>query len=112
MNEHFNHSNQAICLTADIGMSIRVTLPHSPSEVSKIEVRCSKCNLNNDYTDDDKYHSLDNIKEVCLKWEEEGLMYFCHRHDPESSSKTLEKLEFAERLERYQPLRHMEIRVK
>lgn len=120
MNEQFSKKNNTYCLTADIGLVLRITPGQAGNKTNKdqeinkpkIEVRCSKCSLSNDYSDADKYHSIKHINEVCLKWEEEGLMYFCHRHDPQSDYKRPDELEFIEKLERYQPLRHMEIRVR
>lgn len=107
LNEHYQGKNCPKCLTGDIGMTIRI----KPGMDNRIEVMCSRCNLNNDYTDDDKFHNLENINEVCLKWEEEGLIYYCRRHDPESVNRKISDFGFAERIERYHPFRHIEIRV-
>ncbi|MEW6003156.1 MAG: MBL fold metallo-hydrolase [Nitrospirota bacterium] len=107
LNEYYKQTNDPKCLTGDIGMTIRV----KPGTDNRIEVRCNRCNLNNDYTDDDKFHNLENITEVCLKWEEEGLIYYCRRHDPESVNRKVIDFGFAERIERYHPFRHIEIRV-
>ncbi len=113
LNKHIKKSdggNGPKCLTGDIGLTVRIK-PSGKQKKTKIQIRCSRCNLNNDYTDNDKFHRLENINEVCLKWEEEGLFYFCRRHDPESGNREFEDYGFSERIERYQPLRHVEIRV-
>lgn len=107
LNEYYKKPNDPKCLTGDIGMTIRV----KSGADNRIQVRCNRCYLNNDYTDDDKFHNLENITEVCLKWEEEGLIYYCRRHDPESVNRKLIDFGFAERIERYHPFRHIEIRV-
>lgn len=98
------------CLTADIGMALRIR-PTTPPN-GRIEVRCSRCNLNNDYTEDDKFHNPNNIKEVCLKREDEGIFYYCRRHDPENTDRDdIEQYGFAERIEKYQPFKHIDIRI-
>jgi len=110
LNDHFekkNRSNSVKCLTMDIGMCIRIKDISNP----KIEIRCSECRLSNDHDEDDRFHPISEIKEVCLKQEEEGLFYFCPYHDPEGPYKSTEEYEFAERLERYQPFRHIDIRI-
>lgn len=99
------------CFTADIGLCVRINLnTKTITDTNKIEIRCSHCELRNDYHQDDQFHSLEDIKEVCLKHEDEGLYYFCSRHDPEGRT-TLKDFGFIERLERYQPFKHIEIRV-
>lgn len=108
LNKYIPHPKNK-CFTGDIGLVIRIKPARQKED--RIEIRCSRCHLNNDFTDNDKFHSLDNIIEICLKWEEEGLVYLCPRHDPESANKKPSEYDFAERIERYQPLRHMEIRV-
>lgn len=97
------------CLTGDIGMAVR----YKPSSGGgKIQVRCSRCRVNNNYGPDDMFHEPENIKEVCLKWEEEGLFYFCPRHDPESANRKLQDVGFVERVERYDPFRNIDIRIR
>ena len=109
LNDHFENekSKSVKCLTLDIGMCIRIKDVFKP----EIEIRCSECRLSNDHDEDDIFHPVSEIKEVCIKQEEEGLFYFCPYHDPEGPYKKIEEYEFAERLERYQPFRHIDIRI-
>jgi len=109
INQQFtNQSNKVRVLTADIGMAIRVKYLENKRR-GIIELRCSRCHLNNDYTDGDKFHNIKNIKEVCLKGDDEGIFYYCRRHDPESIDRSFENYGFAERIERYQPFKHIDI---
>jgi ribonuclease BN (tRNA processing enzyme) len=95
------------CATSDIGMVVRI---RASKAKRKIEILCSRCRLNNDYSDDDKFHNPSDIKEVCLKGEDEGIFYYCPRHDPEGSAREkVDSYGFAERIERYQPFKIIDL---
>ena len=103
LNEQFD--NLPTCMTSDIGFTIRV---HHDGRDWVLGVKCSRCALHNDNTEDDIYHSPATMREVCIKREDDGLFYFCPRHDPEGVDKRPDDLSFIERLERYQPYKHIE----
>jgi hypothetical protein len=65
-------------LTADIGLRLRIA-------GSGVSVLCSTCALNNDRLQSERYHAADEIKEVCIKGNFEGMAWNCARHDPGSS---------------------------
>ena len=99
------------CFTTDIGFCARIGRKQ-PESMREIEIKCSYCALSNDYHEDDQFHPISNMNEVCLRREEEGIFYFCKRHDPVGSEESNEKeFRFIERLERYQPFRHIDIRL-
>jgi len=77
-------------LTGDIGLKVRV-------EKNRVSVLCSTCELDNDLTPPESYHVPRDIREVCVKGENEGIFYNCHNHDP---SRQAERT-FLERMERY-----------
>ncbi|MBN2415241.1 MBL fold metallo-hydrolase [bacterium] len=110
LNEDLVRNDEIKCISADIGLVIRC-LP----KTGKMFVRCSLCNLNNDYDVKDKYYHPSEMKEVCLKGEDEGLFYFCKYHDPEPTHhqpnpRKLPKSEFAEKIERYHLFKQVNIR--
>ncbi|MGA2027252.1 MAG: MBL fold metallo-hydrolase, partial [Syntrophobacteraceae bacterium] len=96
-------------LTSDIGLCIRVKPNDIHNNRPEIQVRCSQCSLSNDFGTDDMFHSLSEIREICIKYEEEGLFYLCHDHVPEGGRRKPDEYVFLERLERYQPFRHLDI---
>jgi tetratricopeptide (TPR) repeat protein len=64
-------------LTADVGLKVRV-------QKSQVKVLCTTCDLDNDLVDSERYRPLDDIWEVCVKGEDEGVFYNCGYHDPQS----------------------------
>jgi hypothetical protein len=51
---------------------------------SQVKVLCTTCDLDNDLVDSERYRPLDDIWEVCVKGEDEGVFYNCGYHDPQS----------------------------
>ena len=99
INEHYFTDSNVTSLTADIGLRIMVKSfeDESGDIVKKTFVLCAICDKENDYAHTEKYHLSKNIKEICIKGEDEGIFYFCEHHDPRSLSKPL----FLEKIERY-----------
>jgi len=64
-----------VCLTADIGLRLRI-------DVDGVQALCSRCTLNNDRLPLEQYHDPRNIREVCVKGDFEGMKWNCARHDP------------------------------
>jgi glyoxylase-like metal-dependent hydrolase (beta-lactamase superfamily II)/tetratricopeptide (TPR) repeat protein len=87
-------------LSGDIGLKISVRGdPATRAKLGGPEVRvlCTTCDLDNDLIAEESYHGPDEIVEVCIKGENEGIFYNCLGHDPEHQ----EEPRFVERLERY-----------
>jgi hypothetical protein len=62
-------------ITADVGLKIHL-------EGGKMRVLCSTCDLDNDLIPVERLHKIDQIHEVCVKGEDEGIFYNCKTHDP------------------------------
>jgi hypothetical protein len=60
-------------------------------------VLCTTCNLDTDRVAHERYHLSDDIHEVCVKGENEGMFYNCLEHEPSLQ----EEPAFLERLERF-----------
>ncbi len=99
LNDHLFTEDNFKAITADIGLRIIIETEEDESEkkVKKIRVLCSSCEKDNDMTTREKYHSSKNIREVCVKGEDEGIFYNCILHDPSSQAKPC----FIEKMERY-----------
>lgn len=70
-------------LTTDIGL--RVRLGRAPGgDKAAISVLCTTCDLDNDLAPSERFHGPDDIHEVCVKGEDEGVFYNCTLHDPRS----------------------------
>ena len=82
-------------LTADHGLE--VIIDKISEGENKIQVLCSTCDLDNDTASEERYHDPLDIKEVCIKGEDEGIFYNCLRHDPGTQLDPM----FVERMERY-----------
>lgn len=65
----------AVALTADIGLRIRLDSAGS-------RVLCSRCSLNNDRLDDERFHPPAQMVEVCVKGDHEANYWMCDRHNP------------------------------
>jgi len=89
-----NKRSDCMALTADLGLSLVI---EKNGEKPVMRVLCSNCDVDNDYTPDERYHDPTKIYEVCIKGEDEGIFYNCHNHDPG----TQEKPSFLERMEQY-----------
>jgi hypothetical protein len=82
--------------TGDLGL--RVLLGLGKGADGEVRIACSTCDLDNDLTPDERFHSPPDIAEICVKGENEGMFYNCREHDPKSSR--TDPI-FVEKLERY-----------
>jgi tetratricopeptide (TPR) repeat protein len=83
-----------MALTADIGLRLRLARPAPDrSQGAKVAlgherralgtaVLCTTCDLDNDLVATERFHSPRQIREVCVKGENEGVFYNCVLHDP------------------------------
>lgn len=83
-------------LTADIGLRIRLTRP-ARGETMELSVLCTTCDLDNDLLSAERFHRPHDIREVCVKGEDEGVFYNCLFHDPREHEEDL----WVESVERY-----------
>ncbi|HET8813549.1 MAG TPA: MBL fold metallo-hydrolase [Solirubrobacterales bacterium] len=82
-------------LTADIGLQACVRPGDDGG--ARVEVLCTTCNLDTDRTSIESYHPCDDVYEVCVKGENEGIFYNCLEHDPARQDEPA----FLEQLERF-----------
>ncbi len=66
-------------LTADIGLRIHVSGHKKGAE--RVSVLCTTCDLDNDLIASERFHPPAQIREVCVKGENEGVFYNCELHD-------------------------------
>lgn len=83
-----------LALTTDVGLRLMITREH---EETQVRVLCSTCDLDNDRTRRERFHEPGEIREVCVKGENEGMFYNCSNHDPSRQTHPV----FLERVERY-----------
>jgi len=83
-------------LTTDIGLRVRLTRTLSGKERA-LDVLCTTCDLDNDLVPSEQFHRLSEIREVCVKGEDEGVFYNCLLHDPRLRDEYL----WVESVERY-----------
>jgi tetratricopeptide (TPR) repeat protein len=83
-------------LTADIGLRVRLTHSDGATDPT-LKVLCTTCDLDNDLVSGEKFHTPDEIREVCVKGEDEGVFYNCWLHDPRMRDEYL----WVEAVERY-----------
>lgn len=83
-------------LTADIGLRIRLSRP-ARGEIMGLSVLCTTCDLDNDLLSAERFHRPQDIREVCVKGEDEGVFYNCLFHDPREHEEDL----WVESVERY-----------
>jgi len=81
-------------LTTDVGLRMMITREKGETQV---RVLCSTCDLDNDRTRKERFHEPGEIREVCVKGENEGMFYNCSNHDPSRQTHPV----FLERVERY-----------
>jgi len=90
-------------LTADIGLRVRLARPargSSSEEVqTQIKVLCTTCDLDNDLVPEERFHPPKEVREVCVKGEDEGVFYNCLLHDPGRQPENT----WLEAVERYDP---------
>jgi tetratricopeptide (TPR) repeat protein len=97
INKRFGSSRQMIAHTADTDFSMRLVL-EGVYQTPSVNVRCSFCKLNNDCLPQDAYHNQREIREVCVKGEDDAMYYFCPRHTPGYANQY-----FMEKLACYKP---------
>ncbi len=100
-------SEHAMCYTSDIGMAIRFE-KNSSGVKYQIKLQCSFCKQDNGlnigntpfhpYTFHLPKPGKENMNEVCVKGDNEGIFYFCENHI------TGPKGQFLEGIDRYSPL--------
>jgi len=81
-------------LTTDVGLRLMISREKGETDV---RVLCSTCDLDNDRTRRERFHDPPQIREVCVKGENEGMFYNCSNHDPSRQTHPV----FLERVERY-----------
>jgi len=86
------HENSPITFTSDIGLHL---LFEETKEKPILKIKCSQCARDNDLSKEDIFHAPEDITEVCIKGENEGIFYFCKEHAPDPDT------EFRERVERF-----------
>jgi tetratricopeptide (TPR) repeat protein len=90
-------------LTADIGLRVRLARPAGGSSAREgrreIKVLCTTCDLDNDLVPEERFHPPQEISEVCVKGEDEGVFYNCLLHDPDRQPDNI----WLETVERYDP---------
>jgi tetratricopeptide (TPR) repeat protein len=69
-------------LTTDIGLRVRVSRPALQQPTKVINILCTTCDLDNDLMPAERFHPPNDIEEVCVKGEDEGVFYNCPHHDP------------------------------
>lgn len=86
---------QVHALTADVGLRLVVT--GAKRRQDRVRVLCSTCSLDNDRVRAERFHRPRDIREVCVKGENEGIFYNCDQHDPSQQPYP----SFLEQLERF-----------
>jgi hypothetical protein len=82
-------------LTTDIGLRVRLCGPANDKRA--ITVLCTTCDLDNDLIPVERFHRPREIREVCVKGEDEGVFYNCSLHSPREQDDYL----WLEQVERY-----------
>jgi tetratricopeptide (TPR) repeat protein len=77
----FENNKKGNALTADLGLRIRISRRNA-KEDEPVSVLCTTCDLDNDLIDSERFHPPAQIREVCVKGENEGVFYNCEIHDP------------------------------
>lgn len=92
INAHILSEPNVAALTADVGLRVML--------VGKggIRILCSTCDLDNDLEWDERLHGPHDVKEVCVRGEQEGVFYNCLNHDPGSQHEPM-YVEFVERFD-------------
>ncbi|HYI79750.1 MAG TPA: MBL fold metallo-hydrolase [Thermoleophilaceae bacterium] len=96
-------------MTADIGLRVLISCPSEAFDEEPVasppvdgdhpivQVLCTTCKLDTDRVPEERFHAPKNIREVCVKGENEGIFYNCFEHDPASQDDHT----FLEQLERF-----------
>jgi hypothetical protein len=88
--------SRASALTADIGLRVRLTRMPSGDDPA-LDILCTTCDLDNDLVPSEQFHVPSEMREVCVKGEDEGVFYNCLLHDPRLRDEYL----WVESVERY-----------
>lgn len=82
-------------VTSDVGLHVLL----EPGEDGKTTAAllCTTCNLDEDRVLGERFHPAHEMREVCVKGENEGIFYNCEEHNPS----TQEDPVFLEQLERF-----------
>lgn len=88
-------------ITSDLGLRVLAVADRKASKRGRADVRvsCSSCELDNDCAEEELWHHPQEIREVCIKGENEGIFYNCGWHDPGRAERGEEA--FIEKFERY-----------
>jgi len=99
LNRVKEESQKIKCLTGDIGLQIGLNV----EEGKKIMIQCTKCRQDNNLDLKDTFYEPNDIKEICIKQDDEGMVYYCKYHDSKSEKfeNRDEKIEFIEKVERF-----------
>lgn len=89
-------NSRPCALTADIGLRVRSSRSEGAID-PPLHVLCTTCDLDNDLVSKEKFHPPSDIREVCVKGEDEGVFYNCWLHDPRMRDEYL----WVEAVERY-----------
>ncbi|TET54688.1 MAG: MBL fold metallo-hydrolase, partial [Actinobacteria bacterium] len=82
--------NAPLSLTSDIGLHLSFSQSKNKFET---KIQCESCARDNDLDIEETFHDPQNIKEVCVKGENEGIFYFCKEHAPDPDTEFREKVD-------------------
>ncbi|HEX2070979.1 MAG TPA: MBL fold metallo-hydrolase [Thermoleophilaceae bacterium] len=88
-------SGRLRAITSDIGL--HVLLEPRDGGGTETSILCTTCNLDEDRVSDERFHAAHEIREVCVKGENEGIFYNCEEHNPSTQEEPI----FLEQLERF-----------
>lgn len=95
LNNDVLKGSTTTAMTADIGLQVHL-------HKSAAAVLCATCDLDNDLVESERFHPPEEISEVCVKGENEGVFYNCAVHEPLAQPRPV----WIERVERYDPFGH------
>lgn len=93
----FNHKAKSaekapISFTSDTGLQLLFD-KGSGGAKPVVKIKCISCAKDNDISLEESFHSPEDITEVCVKGEKEGIFYFCKEHAPDPETEFREKIE-------------------
>jgi tetratricopeptide (TPR) repeat protein len=86
-------------LTTDVGLKVRVNVRSGKRSKSRLKVWCNSCELDNDLVEAERLWKPSRITEVCVKGENEAIVFNCPVHEPLAQ----EHPQWVERMERFDP---------